>query len=139
LMYRRLEAGPGSHEIWLRARLPAVATGTADGGALALSLDDVGGVRFGDAARCRCDLGGAGDDVGVVGLGLGDHSASLAPVGLGDGFVAGGDASLGGHIGLGLSDDCGAGLHIVYQHGSGDDRRLGGFWIQSLVLTERQR
>jgi hypothetical protein len=127
-MCRKLEnAGAGSHEIWLWAHSPAVAAGTADGGALALSLDYVGGVGLGNAARCRCDLGSAGDDVGVVGLGLGDHSASLAPVGLGDGFVAGGDASLGGHVRLGLSDDCGASLHIIYQHGSGDDRRLGGF------------
>ena len=124
---RKFRAGTGWHEIWPWAHLPAVAAGTADSGALALSLDDVGGVGLGNAARCRCDLGSAGNDVGVLGLGLGDHSASLAPVGLGDGFVAGGDASLGGHVRLGLGNYSRAGLHIIHQHGSGDDRRLGGF------------
>ena len=69
--------------------LPAVTAWAANGGALALSLDDVGGVRLGDAARCGSNLGGAGDNVRVISPGLGNDSASLAVVRLGDGCVAG--------------------------------------------------
>lgn len=115
------------HTIWLWAHLPAVATWTADGGALALGLDNVGGVGFGNAARCGCDLGSAGDDVGVVGLGLSNHSASLTPGGLGDSGVTGGDASVSSYVRLGRSDYSRASLDVIHQYGSGDDSRLGSF------------
>ena len=118
---REPEAGAEAHEIQWLMYSPAVAAWTADGGALALSLDDIGGVSLGDAARGGCDLRSAGDDVGVVGLGLGDHSASLTVVGLRDSGVAGGNAGLGRHVRLGLSDYSCAGLDIINQDCSGDD------------------
>lgn len=135
-MYCEPEAGAESHEIRPWARLPAVAAWTADGGALTLSLDDFGGVGLGNAARRGSDLGSAGDDVGVVGPGLGDHSASLTPGGLGDSGITAGDAGLSGHVWLGLGDNCGAGLNIVHQHGSSDNSHLGSFWNAMLVLIK---
>ena len=107
--------------------LPAVTARTSDSGALALGLDNVGGVRLGNTARRGCNLGSAGDDIGVVGPGLGDHSASLAVVGLGDGLVASGNASLGSNVWLRFGDYCGASLNIINQDCSGDDRDLGCF------------
>ena len=127
LVYREPEVGAGSCEIRKVDYLPAVTSRTANSGALALSLDNVGGVRLGNAARCRCNLGSAGDDVGVVGPGLGDHSASLAVVRLGDGLVASGNASLGSHVWLGFGNYCGASLNIINQDCSGNDRHLGCF------------
>jgi hypothetical protein len=63
----------------------------------------------------------------VVGLGLSNHSASLAPGGLGDSGVASGNASVSRHVRLRRSDYSRASLDVIYQHGSGDDSRLGGF------------
>ena len=125
MVCRKPEAGAESLEIRWLTHLPAVAAWTADGSALALSLDDVGGVRLGNAARRGCNLGSAGDDVRVVGPGLRDHSASLAVVGLGDGLVASGNASLGGHVWLGLGDYCGASLNVINQDCSSDNGHLG--------------
>lgn len=94
----------------LVVRLPSVTAGSADSGALALGLDDVGGVGLGHAARGRSDFRGAGDDLRVVGLGLGDGSASLAPGGFGESL------SSGRHAGVGVGE-----WNRVGDHGAADN------------------
>ena len=137
LLYREPEAGTESREIRWLMRLPAVTAWAANGGALALSLDDVGGVRLGNAARCGGNLGSTGNDVRVISPGLGDHSASLAIVGLGNRCVAGRDARLGGDVWLGLRDYRCASLDIINENCSGDDRHLGCFWNMLSVLIRK--
>lgn len=114
------------HLISLSWHLPSITARAADGSALALGPHNFGSVRLGLAAKRRRDLGCASHNLGVVGLSLGDGGASLVVLWLGDGLVAGRNASLGGSERVGGGNDFGADLDVVDQNGAGNDCHRGG-------------
>lgn len=97
-------------------RLPATLLGALVGG-----VDAAGSVWLGHWAGRGGDLGRAGDDVGVAGLGLGDDDPAVVGVGLGDGVDAGADAAHDRGEGFGDVVCLGRGLDIIDQQGRRDN------------------